>query len=342
MGIYALQKRLNSIRYSQVIWTVLVAVVDISIMAAMIYTYDSTVDMVLIVLAALLTLLIPYFFGEKVIKKMAITGIVVVLVSGGVFGQLYLQDIYDSPLPALHSESELLTDGSVTPYSAEGVADFHLEVTYVGDLPDSNVSVRLSIFDMTDSVQTDPFINQTLMTLKAGESATASPRVYETDVVLPQSMYQHYFELYEDGNWTAGWGTTGPMNARMSDYTGAMVMFGMATIFLQVGMLFLIGLLMYWWLRKGKLERDKWRADLAEVTPKKGGFKCTECGAEVGDEDKFCPKCGVKFDDDSKAADDNASPEGDLDKAKEESAASSVEPKPVEFEKENPEEGKEP
>jgi hypothetical protein len=341
MGIYALQKRLNSIKYSQVVWTALVLVADIGLMAATIATYDQMLRMALIVLAALVTLLIPYFFGEKSIKKIAITGVVVVLISGGVFGNLYLMDIYDRPFPPAYTDNELLMDGSVTPYSQAGASEFHLEVTYRGDLPDSNVSVRLTIIDMTADVDDTPIINNTPMAPKAGESLTGTPRVYETDVTLPPSMYEHYFHLYENesDNWTAAWATTGPMNAPFSDYQGAMIMYGVMTIFLQVGMLFLIGLLMYWWLRKGKIEREKWKAELNEAKPKKGGFKCTECGAEVGDDDKFCPKCGVKFDEDSKAADGAAAASGEASSTE---AASALESKPESSSKSEPEEGKEP
>jgi hypothetical protein len=103
-------------------------------------------------------------------------------------------------------------------------------------------------------------------------------------------------------------------------------------------MLFLIGLLMYWWLRKGKLERQKWKAELEEATPKKGGFKCTECGAEVGDDDKFCPKCGVKFDDDSKAADGKGAASGEASSAD----AAAAESEPEKSSEGEPEEGKEP
>ena len=79
---------------------------------------------------------------------------------------------------------------------------------------------------------------------------------------------------------------------------------GAVSMFCNIGLLFLIIVLLYWWLGTAKEKRKVWDQALREkedgpdeVTG--GGpkpFSCDQCGAGVGEDDNFCPKCGERFD----------------------------------------------
>jgi DNA-directed RNA polymerase subunit RPC12/RpoP len=68
--------------------------------------------------------------------------------------------------------------------------------------------------------------------------------------------------------------------------------------------------MLYWWLQKGKKEREKLEAQLRELeerekmekmkVPTKGKkvvieYECSKCGAAVTEKDVRCPKCGEIF-----------------------------------------------
>jgi hypothetical protein len=335
MSIYDTQKRLKGVKHSTIIWLALVFLTDLSLAVGMVYSPDGTVALALVVVMAFFTLIIPYMFGEKKVKKMAAAGLVIILVVGLIEGAIYLNALYSVQPESIRSEDNLLTQGLVTPYQDIHATNFTYTVMYHGNLSIAQADVRLNVSDIAGGVE----LNVT-MHLAPGENASATPRKYIYWAELPGSMYQYRFEALDDGgNYTYSYSALGPINAPMGQFIVPICLYAVMTMFLQAGMLFLIGLLMYWWLRKGKEERAKWRTEVDESRSSKAAdFKCTDCGAFVSTEDKFCPKCGVRFDDSdgtkSLGAGSDAKP-GEND---------AVEPKPVEFEKpaEGPEEGKNP
>ena len=332
MSIYDTQKRLKAVKHSTIIWLALVFLTDMSLAVGMVYSPDGTVALALVVVMAFFTLIIPYMFGEKNVKKIAAAGLVIILVVGFLEGFVYLNALYNVDPEATHSEDNVLTGGIVTPYQNVDATNFTYTVVYNGNRSDSHTDVRLNVSDIAGGVVE---LNVT-MYLVSGENASAASREYVYWAELPGSMYQYRFEtLDNDGNYTVTYLALGPINAPMSQFVAPICLYSVMTMFLQAGMIFLIGLLMYWWLRRGKEERAKWRTDLDESKPSKAAdFKCTDCGAFVSDDDKFCPKCGVRFDDSgANKTDDAKDAEGEP-----------VAPKPVEFEKpaEETEEGKQP
>lgn len=335
MSIYDTQKRLKAVKHSTIIWLALVLLTDLSLAAGMVYSPDGTIALALVVVMAFFTLIIPYMFGEKKVKKIAAAGLVIILVVGFIEGFVYLNALYSIEPEPTHSKDDVLTGGLVAPYQDTDATNFTYTVVYNGGMLNSDV--RLNVSDIAGG---NVELNVSMF-LAPGENASASPREYIYWAELPGSMYQYRFETLDDsGNYTVTYLALGPINAPMSKFVAPICLYAVMTMFLQAGMLFLIGLLMYWWLRKGKEERAKWHTDLDESKPPKGGgdFKCTDCGALVGNDDKFCPKCGVKFDD----ADDGK--KGDAKGAPRPAEKELTEPKPVEFEKpeKGSEEGKQP
>jgi multisubunit Na+/H+ antiporter MnhB subunit len=95
MSIYDIQKRLKSVKHSTVIWLALVFMTDLSLAIGMVYSPDGTIALALVVVMAVFTLVIPYMFGEKNVKKIAAAGLVVILVVGLLEGFIYLNALYN-------------------------------------------------------------------------------------------------------------------------------------------------------------------------------------------------------------------------------------------------------
>ncbi len=101
----------------------------------------------------------------------------------------------------------------------------------------------------------------------------------------------------------------GPMNGDETSQYGFYAAIGAFSMFCNVGMLFLIVVLLYWWLSSAKLRRKRWetamrepeepsvekREEPEETKEEEGEFICTSCGAAVSTSHNFCPKCGEKF-----------------------------------------------
>jgi len=299
MGIYSIQAKMKAIKHYRLIWITLIFMVDLLISVAMVYSPTAMVAFALTVAMAIITFTIPYMFGEKSVKRMALAGILVIFVVGMLFGAIYINALYNTPPEATNSTNNALTDGTVTPYQGPENTNFVYDVTYHGTI---NPGMELNV-NITDIAGNDYTLNKT-MGLKSNVSATV--HVYEFNTTLPPSMYQYRFELGDGKNTTYTLLNLGPINAPMSQFLGSLMLYGMMTMLLQVGMLYLIVLLMYWWLRKGRIERSKWTSGAYDKKASKSstssGFTCTSCGADVDDTDKFCPKCGEKFEDEPKDA----------------------------------------
>jgi hypothetical protein len=329
MSIYDIQKRLNSLRFSRLIWMGLVIALNVAVAVVVILFPTIWSFYIMMISTAVFTLLVPYMFGEKSIKKLAVFGLVLITISGVIAAyatwQVALDDIYSEESETVGSDDGLLADGTSAPYFGYGVTNFTFTVTYTGGWSADDVQAYVNI---------TPYLlggenarHNVTMAPEDPANVGLTPRPYVAHVELDEKAIYMYQFIVVDGNSTAvtEW-NLGPINVEKSEAQPTLIMVSTMIILLQSGMLFLIGLLMYWWLRKGKQEREKWRAELEESKPKKGGgFKCTSCGAEVGDDDKFCPKCGEKFEESGGGAANEESKDGQA------AAKEAIEPKPVEY-----------
>jgi energy-coupling factor transporter transmembrane protein EcfT len=295
MSIYDTQKRLGAMKHSFAIWPALVFLTNLSIAVATVYSPNWYLALAMIVSAAFFTLIIPYMFGVKSVKRIAAAGLAIILVVGFLQGLVYLNALYNIGQEAVGSEDGQLTMGTVSPYKSVGETNFTYSVTYNGGAPHSDVAVWLNITDIAGRGN-EYYL---AVPLQPGQDPQASPRIYSGSFELPASIYHYRFELEDGTNSTVTEETLGPITAPMADFIAPICLYAVMTMLLQTGMMFLIGLLMYWWLRKGRMERSKWKIQMDEpLEQKAGGFKCTSCGATVGSDDRFCPKCGEEFEED--------------------------------------------
>ena len=115
-------------------------------------------------------------------------------------------------------------------------------------------------------------------------------------------------------------GLYGPLGGSESSQYPFYAGVGALSMFCNVGLLFLIAVLLYWWLGTAKEKRKQWLEptdeeaddsdedddtfDEESADEDDGEFSCTTCGAPVSATHNFCPSCGEKFDGIEKIKDD--------------------------------------
>ncbi|MBI5000784.1 MAG: zinc ribbon domain-containing protein [Euryarchaeota archaeon] len=284
MNQYDIQARLSRIKYSIAIWIAIVFAVDLLLgMWAIVWASDNEWLMYgATVAAGIITLIVPYLFGEKRIKVYVLAGLVVFMVIGMIVGAALLARIYSGDVANIEDETGHLFNGIVTPYYGDSDYNFTFIVFYNGTNPPP--SINLTLADQS-GFATNAFILEVPF--------EPSRMRYELSYSPPPGIYKHYFWYNESGNgsqhlfFTGGWG---PINSPYNNNLGTYMAKGIVQFITSDLMLFLIGVLLYWWLRKGKQMRSEWAAS-ASV----GSFKCSSCGATVSQDSHFCPKCGEKF-----------------------------------------------
>jgi hypothetical protein len=342
MGIYAIQARLRALRFSTAIWLLLTLAVDLALGFSIIAVQSDVYLFAMIIAIAFLTLFIPYMFGEKSVKKLAGLGLLIILVTAvalSVFSSsLLVDEIYSEPPEPVSSENGVLAQGTVTPYVAGPNTPVTFSVYYQGNDPASDILVNVDVRVYVGQQENEQNLS---MELRPGDDPDAFNGTFVCTATLGDSIYYYRFEASNATNNTDTEVALGPLTATRTDAFNVLVINGVVGFLTNVALLFLIGLLMYWWLRKARVERAKWTAEMGVKETKKGEFTCTACGADVDEGDRFCPKCGERFDDDAgkgSAVDGSPKKEGEQPVKTTQDGASQPEKehtsaKPVEYEK---------
>jgi len=284
MNQYDIIERLSKIKHGTIVWLVIVFGIDLLLgMWAIVWASDS--DWIMYgatVAAGMLTLIVPYLFGEKRLKVYIGAGLVIFVVVGMIVGAALLARIYSGDVASVDDETGHLFNGVVTPYQQYDGGNFRFIIFYNGTTPPPEINLTLA--DQA-GFATDAFILQ----LPRWGNTTQ----YNLSYAPPPGIYKHYYWYNETGNgsenlyFAGGWG---PINSPYNDNVGVYMAKGIVQFITSDLMLFLIGVLLYWWLRKGKEMRAEWATAASGST-----FKCSSCGASVSQDSQFCPKCGEKF-----------------------------------------------
>ncbi|MEW5936690.1 MAG: zinc ribbon domain-containing protein [Candidatus Thermoplasmatota archaeon] len=281
MNIYAVQARLSKIRYAIAIWILLVLLCDLllGLVSVIWHGGNSWVAYGAIVGAAFLTLLIPYIFGEKRVKVMALAGLLTITIAGAATGAATLSYIYEGWVAPYEDPAGPVHNVTLTPYmNVEGGA-YTFTAQYEGAEPPGSLNLTLYDFSKPFWARTDPIV---LSVNRSNDSA-----LYSITYSPPPGLYRHSFAA---GGipYTEAWG---PINSPYVDNLPLFMMLGVTQFLISIWFLFAIGLLLYWWLRKGQMMRREW----ADAKRTARTFKCSACGAMVDADASFCPKCGERF-----------------------------------------------
>jgi ribosomal protein L40E len=246
-----------------------------------------------LLLVAIAGYYIPVLFGLKSKKKLAIWGIVLILLLALPYTLVTVDNEKAAESVKIGTADGSMANGTVTPFygNASTVHVFSVEVTN-----STYTDVRVIIYD----VQSSTVIANETMTNNSGTLYT-----YGTALVN-QTSYGYWFAANTDNGYvTTSTSNYGPLHVDDVALFGYWFPLIILVLLVQVGVLYFLLLAMSYWMERTRArtaEMQKQRQSNVTLPPAKGGkeekFICSECGAEVPSSANRCPQCGERFDED--------------------------------------------
>lgn len=250
-------------------------------------------------LLAIVGFYVPYYFGLKDRRKLAVWGLVFVVVLSVPFtwatavGNVNSFDGF-----ALTSSNGLLVDGHVDPYRGEAGTSHAFNVT----LTNTTVSGYAVNVIVTDQYTKEMVGNYTM-----GEIGTIAKGV-EYSITLPVeggSLYSYRFVTNATGPWTSSVEGYGPVHVSNSSIFVHFLPYMTMALLFQVGLLFYLLLAFNWFSERSKKRMEEVMRERQQLSQPPAGtspetmekFVCSECGADVPSTASRCPQCGESFDD---------------------------------------------
>jgi len=240
-------------------------------------------------LVAIIMYFVPNWFGLKSKKKLAIMGVVLLLVLGvalGVTNYYAEKGMQPSTLADSH-----FTSGQVLPFRG-GAGSYNFSVVLTMTTNNTTPYIKLRLVDFWAA--SDNLYDMTFSNISEGKLFANRN--------LVGSVYFYSF-VYKDPagkSYQSAWGN-GPVTVQDGDIFSHNLSIWVVAVFYTVGLLFFMLVLLTWWMDSSK---KRYETLQQKKTEKQGGkpekFVCSECGTEVPGEAKQCPQCGEKFDDEEK------------------------------------------
>jgi len=285
-----------------------------------------------------ITFIVPYLFGWRDSKMLLVAGVGMLLLVGAINGPLVVHSAYTT------EQGEPVTSSTHVTWFTKTYTDLENE-TYETTaawfrLSGGNVSIykgesgmvyRFNVTLRSNATFDAPPIIQLGYAKGIWGIGEDSPQMTESDptdltyddgkdfhydmTIEDAGIYSHWFAIvFDSGNDINSVNTTvglGPLVGSELDNWSMYIPIGALSMFCNIGLLFLIIVLLYWWLNVAREKRRTWDKALRQKedeavaeTPEarddaleeKKPFTCDQCGAGVGVDDNFCPKCGERFD----------------------------------------------
>ncbi|UCE75127.1 MAG: zinc ribbon domain-containing protein [Methanomassiliicoccales archaeon] len=261
-----------------------------------------------LIFIAIVTLVIPYFFGVRGIKTFLKAGIVIILITGILYGAIYTYFMYNEMFYPYFTDRTVgdtqLEDGTVTPYLGNETTFFNYTVRYTGEESPDNITVYANVTDA------------------AGEVITSFPLkntdgMYYNETRLERDIYYFYFaaHLNSTDEWLKTGTGFGPVTVPYEEMMTLQIFFGALSLLLNSGIFFFMFVAFLYFRKKSQEDKMKLEEKLkAEEETKvkekkdekkeekekkkedeKDEFTCTSCNAVVSADANFCPKCGEEF-----------------------------------------------
>jgi RNA polymerase subunit RPABC4/transcription elongation factor Spt4 len=261
------------------------------------------------IVIALVAYFVPWYFGFKNRKWLAVFGLVLFLALGIILGYFYYAQV-TGPQPTSVSTSndpQTLTNGTI---SLVAGSTYH----YAVDLRGGNGTdiIWVETFDYLTGAAGERH-NLTLV------STAGNTSIYATNVTFSSDSAYYYYFSHQDPSGsviTTGY-AFGPVMVSNDFVLQTELQYAILNVFLDIGLLFYLLLVLTWWMDSSKkkyaAQMEKQKA--AVESKQKGGqgkaekFVCSECGTEVPADAKVCPQCGERFDDEDKRPEKLASGE---------------------------------
>jgi ribosomal protein L40E len=262
------------------------------IVCSLLLLYSSYLICFGLLLVALAGYYIPVLFGMKSKKKLAVWGIVLILLLAVPYSLTTIDQQKNAESTKIGTADGSMSNGTVTPFygNASTVHVFSVEVTN-----STYSNVRVIVYDVQTSAV---IVNETM------DSEDGTLYTYSTTLVNKTS-YGYWFAADAPGDYVTTSGSNyGPLHV---DDTALFIYWYpliLLVLFIEVGVLYFLLLFMGFWIdrtRARQADAQKRQGPNVTLPPAKGGkeekFICSECGAEVPASADRCPQCGERFDD---------------------------------------------
>ncbi len=253
-------------------------------------------------LVALAGYYIPVLFGMKSKKKLAVWGLVLIILLTIPYTLTIVDQQKNDENIKLSSPDGSMTNGTVTPFygNASTVHVFSVEVNN-----DTYSNIRVVVYDVQSGSST-PIVNETMSN---ATSNVGTLFTYETTLADQTSYYYYFAADTPEGIRTTSTLNYGPLHVDDAGLYAYWFPLALISLFVQIGLFYFLLLIMGFWMdrtRQRQAEMMKQRGPNVTLPPAKGGkeekFICSECGAEVPSSADRCPQCGERFDEPAEEA----------------------------------------
>jgi ribosomal protein L40E len=290
-GVGDVMTKLRGSKYGLVVGLSLTAIVSVLLWIFTWYICFSAMAVAVIMFG------IPYYFGIKDRKKLAVFGLALLIVLGLSWGFNMANSINSVESDTVGLDG-YLTGGTVNTTDMLGDQPYTFQVVVLDSSPYKNVTLWLDNSWDSDGATQYP------MTYIGNSS---EGMIFETQQSLDgEGIYAYEYEIWDGEDMQTTGEGYGPINAPSSEILSQAIYSGIYYSFFEIGLLFYMLLFLTWWMERSKkrmqttmeeAKKRKAEADRKEgVTDEK--FVCSECGSEVPANADKCPQCGERFDDD--------------------------------------------
>jgi ribosomal protein L40E len=249
------------------------------------------------ILIALAMYFLPAFFGLKDKKKIAIFGIVLLLVMSVVYGAFMASNLSSLPEPSMNSSDKLLSNGTVKPVVTQPGTSLNFTVQLNGGNETSMVNLYMVQWPLGGTL-----LNYSMNNMGQIPGSGGSYLYQLTLNNLSAGIYEFAFWTTATGKQIYSAASWGPVYADSTTILTTSLYGGFLQVFLFtfIAPLFFVFLAMMWWMDRSRVKMEAKQKNMPKpaAKPKPGEkFVCSECGADVPADANECPQCGEKFDD---------------------------------------------
>jgi len=319
-------------KFRPTVWFRITYLVLLGIIVAELYILTlSPLACLVILLMPVSTFVVPYWLGERKLRRFAENLVVVFLIAIVLAAAMQTQALVaqQEALP-LQSFTDLsrspmaLSNGTVSPYRAPPQTSFTFRVkltTAANDTP-SNYSVfmNLTVVLGINDFDRRPF-RMTYLGANASSNNTKTGSWFVVNQTLGDQIYGYAFSVTDRrSNWTYAGPDLGPVTSSGWTFYGFFLSIDALSQVTILAVITYFAILFLWWYTARQREaRTKALARSAEKSKetstedskasakppltfggkaaKATAFTCTNCGADVEETDAKCPKCGAVFED---------------------------------------------
>ena len=254
-------------------------------------------------LVALAGFYIPYYFGLKSRKKLAVWGIVLIVMLALPYTALIVNDQKGSANVELSTSDGAMVHGTVSPFTGDASTNHTFSIL-----------VTNSSYSQVNVIVVDVWSGMTIYNRSMSSTNVSDGRLFTfyadpaSNTGLNNSEFGYWFVAFNGEKWVATSGSNyGPIHVSDTDLFVHWLPYLLLVIFVYVGVLYFLLLALNYWSEKSKarmVEMQKQYASkegkLPPGTDKEEKFVCSECGADVPANADRCPQCGERFDEDKK------------------------------------------